>query len=249
MALAALSAACAASKRALRGVHLALGDGALVAVVELAVAGEIRVGGVQLRVGAGDLRLDLLDLGLPLQDLRLGLIDGGPGAQHLRLGLGEHRLGAVQGDLVLQRVDPGENLPGLHRAVVVHQHFRHRARDARGDLVDVPADVGVVGFLEGERVLDELERPEQRPPRRARARQSRTRVRAVSWRAGAVGGRHAVGGGWRWRGFGGHEKRELVSGGGGFLRGLAFRAAEQEQQRQGQDESRGDVGERCPSRR
>ena len=81
------------------------------------------------------------------------------------LGLREHGLGAVQGDLVLQRVDAREHLPGLHVAVFVDEHLRHRPRDARRDLVDVPVDVGVVRFLERQRMMHET----RRPPQRARA--------------------------------------------------------------------------------
>ena len=106
------------------GVQLGLGDGLHLAVVQLAVALGVLFGAQQLGFRLGHLGAGGAGLGLHLGDLRLGL-------HHLLLGAGDLRLDLLDLDLLVDRVQLGDDVALAHQLVVLDQHAGDHARNAR----------------------------------------------------------------------------------------------------------------------
>ncbi len=90
--------------------------------------GDVGAGLVDDRLLQGDLGIDVADIGFSRRHLRLGLIESGA-------------------EILI--VDPGQDLTGLDRLVVGHQHIGDVARDPGRDGRVVGLQIGIVGrFLE-----------------------------------------------------------------------------------------------------
>src|SRR5512146_1176072 len=98
---------------------------------ELSGAGVIDAGLVELRLG----ELETRTRGL---NLRVELVDGLARALELRLG-------AVDLDLVVARIELEQRVAGLDPPVVFDEDLDHGAGDTRGNEPDRTVDVGVVG--------------------------------------------------------------------------------------------------------
>jgi hypothetical protein len=109
------------------------------------------------------------DLGAAHVDVGLELRRRGEQSAHLADGLAELRVGLLECDLCVRRIELDQRLARVDKLGVVGGNTDHRAGDLRRDLHDVAADVGVIGRLDltqgqrpvcGVRGADQRERPD-----------------------------------------------------------------------------------------
>ena len=121
----------------LAGPHVGLGDG------DIAAGGLFvrQTGTFEFRHGIGKLRGGARGAGLGGV---AGQRDDGLGGMQLALRLHQGSAGDIDPGLVIARIDAHQDVAGLHRLVVLHQHFEHVARDFGGDRGDVRVHLSVV---------------------------------------------------------------------------------------------------------